>query len=234
MLAVENLHAWYERSHVVQGVSLAVNAGEIVTLMGRNGAGKTTTLRAIMGLVSKRAGSVRFDGEEILSLPAHQRFRRGLGYVPEDRRIVPGLTVRENLRLGLLASPRRREEDRLIERVALTFPRLRERIDQEGTSLSGGEQQMLAIARAMMSEPRMILLDEPSEGIMPVLVDEMFALFRNMKAAGVTILLVEQNVERALAISDRAYIMDHGEIVHHDTAANLIANREIQERYCSV
>jgi branched-chain amino acid transport system ATP-binding protein len=234
MLAVENLHAWYERSHVVQGVSLAVNAGEIVTLMGRNGAGKTTTLRTIMGLVQKRAGAVRFDGEEILSLPAHQRFRRGLGYVPEDRRIVPGLTVRENLRLGLLASPLRGEEDRLIERIAVTFPRLKERIDQEGTSLSGGEQQMLAIARAMMSEPRMILLDEPSEGIMPVLVDEMFALFRNLKAAGVTILLVEQNVERALAISDRAYIMDHGEIVHHDSAANLIANREIQERYCSV
>ena len=234
MLVVEKLHAWYERSHVVQGVSLVVNAGEIVTLMGRNGAGKSTTLRTIMGLVGKRAGSVRFGGEEILSLPAHQRFRRGLGYVPEERRIVPGLTVRENLRLGLLASPRLGEEERLTERIAVTFPRLKERIDQEGTSLSGGEQQMLAIARAMMSEPKMILLDEPSEGIMPVLVDEMFALFRNMKAAGVTILLVEQNVERALAISDRAYIMDHGEIVHHDSAANLIANQEIQERYCSV
>ncbi len=234
MLVVENLHAWYERSHVVQGVSLAVQAGEIVTLMGRNGAGKTTTLRTIMGLVTKRAGSVRLNGEEILALPAHQRFRRGLGYVPEERRIVPGLTVRENLRLGLLASKRRSEEDRLIERVTVTFPRLKERIDQEGTSLSGGEQQMLAIARAMMSEPRMLLLDEPSEGIMPVLVDEMFALFRDMKAAGVTMLLVEQNVERALAIADRAYIMDHGEIVHHDTAANLIANKEIQERYCAV
>jgi len=234
MLAVEKLNAWYDRSHVVQGVSLAVNAGEIVTLMGRNGAGKTTTLRTVMGLVAKRAGSVRFGGEEILPLPAHQRFRRGLAYVPEERRIVPGLTVRENLRLGLLASPRRGEEERLIERIALTFPRLKERINQEGTSLSGGEQQMLAIARAMMSEPRMILLDEPSEGIMPVLVDEMFELFRQMKAGGVTILLVEQNVERALAISDRAYIMDHGEIVHQDSAANLIANKEIQERYCSV
>jgi branched-chain amino acid transport system ATP-binding protein len=234
MLVVADLHAWYERSHVVQGVSIVVKAGEIVTLMGRNGAGKTTTLRTIMGLVAKRAGSARFAGEEILALPAHQRFRRGLGYVPEERRIVPGLTVRENLRLGLLASKRRGEEDRLIERIAVTFPRLKERIDQEGTSLSGGEQQMLAIARAMMSEPRMLLLDEPAEGIMPVLVDEMFALFRAMKAAGVTILLVEQNVERALAISDRAYIMDHGEIVHHDTAANLIANKEIQERYCAV
>jgi branched-chain amino acid transport system ATP-binding protein len=234
MLVVADLHAWYERSHVVQGVSLEVKPGEIVTLMGRNGAGKTTTLRTIMGLVAKRAGSVRFAGQEILTLPAHQRFRRGLGYVPEERRIVPGLTVRENLRLGLLAAPQRDEEERLIERIAQTFPRLKERLDQEGTSLSGGEQQMLAIARAMLSEPRMLLLDEPSEGIMPVLVDEMFALFRTMKSAGVTILLVEQNVERALAVSDRAYIMDHGEIVHHDTAANLIANKDIQERYCAV
>ncbi|OGA38068.1 MAG: ABC transporter ATP-binding protein [Betaproteobacteria bacterium RIFCSPLOWO2_12_FULL_68_19] len=234
MLAVDKLHAWYGRSHVVQGISLEVKAGEIVTLMGRNGAGKTTTLRTVMGLVARRAGSVRFDGAEILSEPPHRRFRRGLGYVPEDRRIVPGLSVRENLRLGLLASPRLREEQRLIERIAGTFPRLKERIDQDGTSLSGGEQQMLAIARAMMSEPKMILLDEPSEGIMPVLVDEMFALFRKMKESGTTILLVEQNVERALAISDRAYIMDHGEIVFHDSAANLIANQEIQERYCSI
>jgi branched-chain amino acid transport system ATP-binding protein len=234
MLAVDDLHAWYGRSHVVQGISLEVRAGEIVTLMGRNGAGKTTTLRSVMGLVAKRAGSVRFDGAEILSEPPHRRFRRGLGYVPEDRRIVPGLSVRENLRLGLLASPRLGEEQRLIEALAETFPRLRERIDQDGTSLSGGEQQMLAIARAMMSEPKMILLDEPSEGIMPVLVDEMFALFRKMKESGTTILLVEQNVERALAISDRAYIMDHGEIVYHDSAANLIANKEIQERYCSI
>jgi branched-chain amino acid transport system ATP-binding protein len=234
MLLVKELHAWYDRSHVVQGVSLEVQAGEIVTVMGRNGAGKTTTLRAIMGLVSKRKGSARFDGDEILSAPAHERFRRGLGYVPEERRIVPGLTVRENLRLGLLAPPRLAQQDRLIEYIAQTFPRLKERLDQEGTSLSGGEQQMLAIARAMMSEPKMILLDEPSEGIMPVLVDEMFELFSAMKRAGTTILLVEQNVQRALAISDRAYIMDHGEVVHSDTAANLIANKEIQERYCSI
>jgi branched-chain amino acid transport system ATP-binding protein len=234
MLAVDTLHAWYDRSHVVQGISLEVKAGEIVTLMGRNGAGKTTTLRTVMGLVAKRAGSVRFDGAEILAEPPHRRYRRGLGYVPEDRRIVPGLSVRENLRLGLLASPRLSEEQRLIETIAETFPRLKERLDQDGTSLSGGEQQMLAIARAMMSEPKMILLDEPSEGIMPVLVDEMFALFHKMKESGTTILLVEQNVERALAISDRAYIMDHGEIVYRDSAANLIANKEIQERYCSI
>ena len=234
MLRVENLNAWYGHSHVVQGISFTVEAGEIVTIMGRNGAGKTTTLRTIMGLVAKRSGKAWFNGAEILAGPAHTRFRRGLGYVPEDRRIVPGLTVRENLRLGLLALAKGADEEALIGQVTRTFPRLKERLDQEGTSLSGGEQQMLAIARAMMSNPRMILLDEPSEGIMPILVDEMFKLFDDMKRAGTTILLVEQNVERALSISDRAYIMDHGVIVHQDTGANLLADKAIQERYCAV
>jgi branched-chain amino acid transport system ATP-binding protein len=234
MLNIENLNAWYDRSHVVQGISLEVKPGEIVTLMGRNGAGKTTTLRSVMGLVAKRSGSVRLEGVNILAAPAHTRFHRGLGYVPEERRIVPGLTVRENLRLGLLASSKIRDEHAAIERIAETFPRLKERLDQDGTSLSGGEQQMLAIARAMMSGPRMILLDEPSEGIMPVLVEEMFALFQRMKQEGTTILLVEQNVELALSISDRAYIMDQGVIVHSDSAAHLLADHAIQERYCSV
>jgi len=234
MLRVEKLNAWYDHSHVVQGISLAVEAGEIVTLMGRNGAGKTTTLRTIMGLVAKRSGSVRFDGSEILPTPTHTRLGRGLSYVPENRRIVPGLSVRENLRLGLIASRKRRQESARIDAIARTFPRLKERLDQEATSLSGGEQQMLAIARAMMSEPKMILLDEPSEGIMPVLVQEMFQLFGDMKKNGATILLVEQNVERALSISDRAYIMDQGVIVHHDTAAKLLADKAIQERYCVV
>lgn len=234
MLNVENLQAWYDRSHIVQGISLEVNSGEIVTVMGRNGAGKTTTLRSIMGLVARREGSVRFNGQEILAAPAHARFHFGLGYVPEARQIVPGLTVRENLRLGLLASAKRRDEHAAIDNIAETFPRLKERLDQEGTSLSGGEQQMLAIARAMMSGPRIILLDEPSEGIMPVLVDEMFALFQAMKEQGITILLVEQNVELALSISDRAYIMDQGVIVHSDSAEKLLADKAIQERYCSV
>ena len=234
MLNVDNLHAWYDHSHIVQGVSLEVKAGEIVTIMGRNGAGKTTTLRTIMGLVTKRQGSVKFDGLEVLAQPSHTRFRLGLGYVPEDRRIVPGLTVRENLRLGLLGLSSSYDENAIIEGIANTFPRLKERLEQEGSSLSGGEQQMLAIARAMMSNPKMILLDEPSEGIMPILVEEMFALFRILKEQGTTILLVEQNVELALSISDRAYIMDNGEIVHQDFARNLLADRAIQERYCSV
>jgi branched-chain amino acid transport system ATP-binding protein len=234
MLTLDGLNAWYGHSHVLQGVSLEVNAGEIVTLIGRNGAGKTTTLRSVMGLVAKKSGSVIFDGAEVMHEPAYRRYHRGLAYVPEERRIVPGLSVLENLQLGLLASPHRKREAEIIERVAETFPRLKQRLNQLGETLSGGEQQMLAIARAMMAEPKMILLDEPSEGIMPILVDEMFTLFEDMKRAGGTIVLVEQNVERALSISDRAYIIDQGLIVHHGTAAGLLADQAIQERYCAV
>ena len=234
LLQVEQLDAWYGDSHVVQGLSFEVHAGEIVTLMGRNGAGKTTTLRTLMGLVKKRRGRVVFDGQEMLAEPAHARFHRGLAYVPEERRIVPGLTVRENLQLGILARSGKHNMAHIVDEIAETFPRLKERLDQEGTSLSGGEQQMLAIARAMVAKPRMILLDEPSEGIMPILVAEMFALFARMKAQGTTLLLVEQNVELALAISDRAYIVDQGQIVHSGSAKALLADREIQEKYCAV
>ena len=234
LLDVQDLNAWYDRSHVVQNVSFHVNAGEIVTLMGRNGAGKTTTLRTLMGLLTRCNGRVRFDGQDLLTQPAHARFHLGLAYVPEDRRIVPSLTVRENLQLGLLASHKKVDIDARIDVIAETFPRLKERLSQEATSMSGGEQQMLAIARAMMAEPRMILLDEPSEGIMPVLVDEMFELFARMKASGITLLLVEQNVARALAVSDRAYILDQGLIVHEGTAQALLANEEIQNKYCAV
>ena len=234
MLKIQELNVWYDRSHVVQGLDLEVRAGEIVTLMGRNGAGKTSTLKAIMGLLARRSGSVRFDGQEILAQPAHTRYHAGLAYVPEERRIVPGLSVHDNLRLGLIAGPDRHLEAERIAEIVQTFPRLAERMKQDGTSLSGGEQQMLAIARAMMSKPRMILLDEPSEGIMPLLVHEMFKLFSRMKDQGTTILLVEQNVERALAISDRAYILDQGRVVQQGEAAYLLADREIQERYCAV
>lgn len=234
MLKIADLSAWYGHSHILQGLSLEVRRGEIVTLIGRNGAGKTTTLRTVMGLVAKRQGSVMFDGREILAEPAHSRFHHGLAYVPEERRIVPGLSVLENLRLGIIGGRNRSKEAERIDLIAETFPRLKQRLHQEAITMSGGEQQMLAIARAMMAEPQMILLDEPSEGIMPILVDEMFDLFRRMKASGTTILLVEQNVELALGISDRAYIMDQGVIVYHDTAAALLADKEMQERYCAV
>ena len=234
MLKVEQLNAWYDHSHVVQGIDFEVQRGEIVTLMGRNGAGKTTTLRTLMGLVDKRGGRVLFDDEDILHLRPHERFHRGLAYVPEDRRIVASLSVLENLQLGLIASKKRGDMDAMVDEIAQTFPRLKERLQQDGSSLSGGEQQMLAIARAMMAKPTMILLDEPSEGIMPILVDEMFELFAAMRSRGTTILLVEQNVERALMLSDRAYIVDQGRIVHHGTAAALLADTEVQEKYCAV
>jgi branched-chain amino acid transport system ATP-binding protein len=234
MLQISKLNAWYGASHALQDISLEVTRGEIVCLIGRNGAGKTTTLKSIMGLMGRTRGLVTFKGEELLRRPAHVRFALGLAYVPEERRIVQGLSVRENLRLGLVASKEKKREAELIDEIAVIFPRLAERMDQEAVTMSGGEQQMLAIARAMIAKPDLIMLDEPSEGIMPVLVDEMFELFRSMKARGTTVLLVEQNVELALGIADRAYVLDQGSVVHQASAQALLANDEIKERYCSV
>ena len=218
---------------MLQGVTLEVGDGEVVSLIGRNGAGKTTTLRAIMGLISRCEGQVEFLGQDLKALPVHDRFRMGLGYVFEERRIVPGLTVAENIELGLMAAPKVDHSVAIDEMLAL-FPRLRERWRQIAETMSGGEQQMLAIARAIVSKPKLLMLDEPSEGIMPKLVDEMFDIFKQLASNGLTILLVEQNVERALSISDRAYIIDQGVVVHSDRAAGLLENSEIQERYCSV
>ena len=234
MLRIKDLNAWYDRSHVLQGISLEIQAGEIVTLMGRNGAGKTTSLRALMGLLPKKQGEAFIDGTSFLDLAAHERYHLGLAYVPEDRRIVAGLTVKENLILGVIAKKNAGDISVLIEEIAQIFPRLKERLNQEASSLSGGEQQMLAIARAMIGKPKVMLLDEPSEGIMPVLVDEMFELFSELKQKGLTILLVEQSVRQALSISDRAYILDQGKIVFNDTAQNLLANEDIQQKYCAV
>ena len=234
MLETKDLHAWYGASHTLHGVSISVAQGEVVALVGRNGAGKTTTVRSVMGLMSKTTGSMTFDGNDLTVLPAHDRYRLGLAYVPEERRIVPGLTVRENLQLGLVASRGRIDERDAIEEIAESFPRLKERLDQEGVTMSGGEQQMLAIARATIAKPKMILLDEPSEGIMPVLVEEMGVLFRKLRDQGVTLLLIEQNVEWALHLADRAIIMDQGEVVYESSSAALLADKEIQERYCAV
>jgi branched-chain amino acid transport system ATP-binding protein len=234
MLHIQDLHAWYGEAHVLQGVNLHVNQGELVCLVGRNGAGKTTTVKSVAGLMTKVKGSIRFDGQEILGLPAHARYARGLAYVPEERRIVPGLTVRENIRLGLLRSPLHARESEIIDEIADTFPRLKERLDQQAVTMSGGEQQMLTIARAMAAKPKFVLLDEPSEGIMPLLVDEMFEYFTALKKSGVTILLIEQNVELALRIADRAYILDQGEVVYANDATAMLADASIQERYCAV
>ncbi|MEN3150076.1 ABC transporter ATP-binding protein [Neorhizobium sp. IRAMC:178] len=234
MLEIEGLNGWYGASHVLHGVSFAVEPGEIVALVGRNGAGKTSIIRSIMGLMPRTTGAIRFDGEDISRLKAHDRYVRGLAYVPEERRIVRGLTVLENLQLGLVADRNRIDEAAAIDEIARSFPRLKERLHQEGVTMSGGEQQMLAIARAMIARPKMILLDEPSEGIMPVLVEEMGALFRRLREEGTTLLLVEQNVEWALNLADRAVIVDQGEIVYRSDAATLLADKDIQERYCAV
>ncbi|CAG9180088.1 ABC transporter ATP-binding protein [Cupriavidus pampae] len=236
ILDVTGLHAWYGRSHILQGVDFHVMPGEVVALIGRNGAGKTTSMRSIMGLMPRTAGSVRFQGNEILQEPPHTRFHHGLAYVFEERRIVPGLTVMENIQLGVLAARGNRavHAQDAVEEIAETFPRLKERLKQEAATMSGGEQQMLAIARAMAARPTMIMLDEPSEGIMPKLVDEMFEYFDALKRKGVTILLVEQSVEHALQIADRAYIMDQGEIAHTSSARALLDDAAMQERYCSV
>ncbi|MRW83912.1 ATP-binding cassette domain-containing protein [Pseudoduganella sp. FT26W] len=234
MLTIKNLNAWYGTSHILQNVSLEVQRGEVVSLLGRNGAGKTTTIKSVMGLLKKTSGEVSFKGVNLLGLAAHQRFGLGLAYVPEERRIVPGMTVLENLRLGIVASGKMAQEKDIIDRIAETFPRLKERLGQTAVTMSGGEQQMLAIARATAADPDMILLDEPSEGIMPVLVDEMFELFQQLKRQGKTILLVEQSVEAALGISDRAYVLDQGGIVYTERADAMLADPEIQERYCAV
>ena len=234
MLETKDLNAWYGSSHTLHGVSISVAQGEVVALVGRNGAGKTTTIRSIMGLMPKTTGTMRFAGTDLAALRAHQRFKLGLAYVPEERRIVAGLTVRENLQLGLVASDAKINERVAIDEIAESFPRLKERLDQEAVTMSGGEQQMLAIARAMIARPKMILLDEPSEGIMPVLVEEMGVLFRRLRDQGVTLLLVEQNVEWALRLADRAIIIDQGEVVYESSAAALLDDKEIQERYCAV
>jgi len=234
MLDIRDLNAWYGSSHTLHGVSLNVKQGEVVALVGRNGAGKTTTIRSIMGLMPKISGSMQFDGKDLVSLKAHDRYRLGLAYVPEERRIVPGLTVRENLQLGLVASSGKIDEREAIDEIAESFPRLKERLDQEGVTMSGGEQQMLAIARATIAKPKMILLDEPSEGIMPVLVEEMGVLFRKLRDQGVTLLLVEQNVEWALRLADRAVILDQGEVVYESSSEALLADKDMQERYCAV
>jgi branched-chain amino acid transport system ATP-binding protein len=235
LLKVESLHAWYGRSHILQGVSFKVMPGEVVALIGRNGAGKTTAMKSIMGLLDRTQGTVSFNQIDLLKQPAHKRFGHGLAFVFEERRIVPGLTVMENIEIGVMASVQGRARIReVVEEIAETFPRLKERLNQEAVTMSGGEQQMLAIARAMAAKPKMIMLDEPSEGIMPKLVDEMFEYFDALKKKGVTLLLVEQSVEHALQIADRVYIMDQGEIVHEATAQALLDDEAMQEKYCSV
>ncbi|HXU91426.1 MAG TPA: ABC transporter ATP-binding protein [Methylomirabilota bacterium] len=235
MLSLRDVHAHYGKSHVLHGVTIDVAPGEVVGLLGRNGVGKSTTLKTIMGLVRASAGSVTFEGRELVGLATHRLPALGLGYVPEDRRVFRLLTVLENLRTGLDRSgmtPDRRQL--LLEKVYRYFPVLRERRHQAGGTLSGGEQQMLAIARAMVLEPKIILLDEPTEGLMPRMVGQIRAIIEILHTEGVAILLVEQNVPLTLAVSDRVYIMEKGAVRHQATAAALRADNAVIHQYLGV
>jgi branched-chain amino acid transport system ATP-binding protein len=235
MLSLAGVHAHYGKSHVLHGVSIDVAAGEVVGLLGRNGVGKSTTLKTIMGLVPASAGKIVFEGRDLAGLPSHRLARLGIAYVPEDRRIFRLLTVLENLRTGLdrhgLTEKRR---NALLEKVYRHFPVLRERRGQPGGTLSGGEQQMLAIARAMMLEPKIILLDEPTEGLMPRMVSQIHEIIQVLHADGVAILLVEQNVPLTLKVSDRVYIMEKGTVRHQAAAAALRVNDAVIHQYLGV
>lgn len=233
MLEVDAIDTLYGRAHILFEVSLRVNAGEVVVLLGRNGAGKSTTMKSIMGLAPPRAGSVRFEGREITRLAPHRIARLGLGWVPEDRRIFTGLTVRENLEVG--RQPTRDGAPAWDwERVCAIFPNLASMPNRLGGRMSGGEQQMLTIARTLMGNPRCILLDEPSEGVAPVIVDQMTQAVRNLKQAGVAILLSEQNLHFAQQVADRAYIIEKGRIRFEGTMAQLDADDAVREQYLAV
>ena len=235
LLRVEDIHTYYGKSHILHGVSLEVGHGEVVGLLGRNGVGKSTTLKAIAGLVHPSAGRVVFDGRPITNLPAHRLARLGIGYVPEDRRIFPLLTVTENLRTGLDrrgVTPARKKA--LLDKVYGYFPVLAERRNQAGGTLSGGEQQMLAIARAMMLEPKIILLDEPTEGLMPRMVSQIREIIGVLHGERVAVLLVEQNVPLTLEAGQRIYIIEKGVVRHHAPAAELRANDAVIHQYMGV
>jgi len=231
MLTLENVNVFYGGIHALRNVSLTVNAGEVVTLIGSNGAGKSTTLRAITGLVPARSGRIRFEDRDITGVPAHQLVARGISMAPEGRGIFANLTVRENLEMGAYLVRDRKRVASDIERGITLFPRLRERITQPAGTLSGGEQQMLAIARALMSRPRLLLLDEPSLGLAPIVCQTIFATVDAIKAAGTTVLLVEQNANAALKHSDRGYVLETGEVVLEGDARAIATNPRVREAY---
>ena len=230
LLAVENLEAWYGESHVLHGVTFDVQAGEVVTLLGRNGVGKTTTLKAIMGIVENRTGSVRFEDRELTKLASNVIARAGIAFCPEERGIFSSLDVKENL----LLPPQVRPGGLDLDRIFALFPNLRERLKSQGTKLSGGEQQMLAIGRILRTGARLLLLDEPTEGLAPVIIQQIGRTIGMLKAQGFTILLVEQNFHFAATLADRYYVMEHGRIVDEFSAAGLQANMEKVHDYLGV
>jgi len=231
LLKLDNVFSGYGAIEALKGISLTVNEGEIVTLIGSNGAGKSTTLKTISGIVQASSGSVQFAGEAIEKLPPHVIVQKGIGHVPEGRRIFPRMTVLENLEMGAYISNSKQQFKEDLERVMELFPRLKERLGQKGGTLSGGEQQMLAIGRAMMMRPKILMLDEPSMGLAPILVEQIFDIIKELNHQGTTILLVEQNANQALHVAHRGYVIVSGSIILHDTGANLLHNEMVQEAY---
>ena len=229
-LAVRDLHAWYGESHVLHGMAFDVNAGEVVTLLGRNGAGKTTTMRAVMGMLPKRKGSVHFEGRELIRLKPDRIARQGLAYCPEERGIFASLNVRENLMLP----PKVKDGGLSIDQIYTLFPNLQERSSSQGTKLSGGEQQMLAIARILRTGAKLLLLDEPTEGLAPVIVQQIGNTIRMLREQGFTILLVEQNFRFAATVADRHYVVEHGQVIDMIPNAAIEASREKLKTYLGV
>lgn len=232
MLELKNVHTHYGLSHVLQGVNLTVRAGEVVGLFGRNGVGKTTVIKTIAGWVSPSQGDIVFDDQSLAGVSSDQISRRGIGLVPEDRRIFPGLTVEENLRLGFMQAPGigGAEQKRKLDEIFSRFPRLAERRRQMGTTLSGGEQQMLAFARVLTGRPRLLLIDEPTEGLAPMIVNELFALMRDLASEGIAIILVEQNVHAALELTHRFYLVERGQVIYSGQADDAASRGELIER----
>ncbi|MGE5515681.1 MAG: ABC transporter ATP-binding protein [Bacteroidota bacterium] len=230
LLKVEGLQAWYGESHVLHGMNFAIHPGEVVTLLGRNGVGKTTTMRSLMGMVAKRSGSIVFDGTETIKLPSNKIARLGMAYCPEERGIFAALSVRENLVLPPVVRP----GGLSLDEVHALFPRLQERASSQGTKLSGGEQQMLAIARILRTGASLLLLDEPTEGLAPVIVQHIGDIIRQLKARGFTILLVEQNFHFAATVADRHYVVEHGRVVDMIPNADLAANMGKLKTYLGV
>jgi branched-chain amino acid transport system ATP-binding protein len=234
LLEIRDMHSYYGNIHALKGVSLHVDEGEIVSLIGANGAGKTTTLHSISGLVRPRTGEILFDGRDLTQTPAHEIVPLGVIQVPEGRRMFARLTVEENLRMGGFTLNSRNQVQDGVDRAYAMFPRLKERRNQVSGTLSGGEQQMLAMGRALMTKPRILLLDEPSMGLAPTLVEQIFATIQRIHEEGTSILLVEQNAHMALEVADRGYILQTGEIVLADTSANLRGNDEVRRAYLGI
>jgi branched-chain amino acid transport system ATP-binding protein len=231
LLVIDGVNSYYGENHILKSVSLTVGAGETVALLGRNGVGKTTTLKSIVGWVQPRSGSITFAGEQLAGKEMMEIARKGIALVPEERRIFTNLTVAENLRIAQITA---RKPGWSLERVYERFPRLRERLANKGDEISGGEKQMLAIARALVQDTRVLLLDEPTEGLAPLIVREVEAVIREIKSAGMTILLVEQNLFSALGVADRCYILDQGEVIYEGTPDDLRSNDEVLRRYLHV